>query len=177
MSKLLLAESAIVDVGSSNVEEIVNRMAQFQGSHENIDYFVVPTVPDGKQLRDTLATIETLADLGVPAKKIQVVMNKVEIDLDPRTIFAPLFKASEETKDFNISPEAVVHQNELYEYLKDGGVTIADLTKRNPSDLKKALKGIGDEDQRHILARQITVCYLAQGVKRELDEVYSAVFG
>ena len=32
-------ESAIVDVGASNVEEFIKQMGQFDGSHEEFDFF------------------------------------------------------------------------------------------------------------------------------------------
>lgn len=44
-------------------------MSQFDGSHEEFDYFVVPAVSEKKQQIDTVNTIETLAALGVPRRK------------------------------------------------------------------------------------------------------------
>ena len=47
--ELLLADSAIIDVGASNVEDFFKYMGQFAGSHEDFDYFLVPTVSEKKQ--------------------------------------------------------------------------------------------------------------------------------
>ncbi|WP_455289744.1 hypothetical protein [Cupriavidus necator] len=63
----LLADEVIVDVGASNVEQFVARMAESEGSHEDFDLFVIPTVAEDKQMRDTRKTIDTLFELGVPA--------------------------------------------------------------------------------------------------------------
>ncbi len=42
---LMTLDSAIVDVGASNVEEFIKQMGQFDGSHEEFDYFVAPEKP------------------------------------------------------------------------------------------------------------------------------------
>ncbi|WP_249263211.1 StbB family protein, partial [Xanthomonas axonopodis] len=97
---LMTLDSAIVDVGASNVEEFIKQMGQFDGSHEEFDYFVVPAVSEKKQQIDTVNTIETLAGLGVPAKKIRVVFNKVELEdtNDVPRLFGTLFGLHAETR-------------------------------------------------------------------------------
>ena len=37
-------DAAIIDVGASNVEDFLKLMQQYDGSHEEFDYFVVPVV-------------------------------------------------------------------------------------------------------------------------------------
>ena len=60
-------DNAVVDIGASNVEELLDLMQKYQGSHEDFDAFVVPTVPALKQQQDTIATLVELARLaGVP---------------------------------------------------------------------------------------------------------------
>ncbi len=53
MEQLMLIDAAVVDVGSSNVEDFMKLMMQYRGSHEDIDFFVVPAVKDSKQIKDT----------------------------------------------------------------------------------------------------------------------------
>ncbi|WP_017164635.1 StbB family protein, partial [Xanthomonas phaseoli] len=78
--QLLVMDSAVIDVGSSNVEDFVKLMRQYRGSHEDMDLFVIPTVKEAKQIKDTIATIQALAAMDVSAKKIRVVFNKLEAD-------------------------------------------------------------------------------------------------
>ena len=61
--QLMNLDSAIVDVGASNVEEFLKRMQQYAGSHEEFDYFLIPVVKESKQQADTINTIpqKTLA--------------------------------------------------------------------------------------------------------------------
>lgn len=35
-------------------------MSQYAGSHEDYDYYIIPTVSQKKQLTDTISTIKTL---------------------------------------------------------------------------------------------------------------------
>jgi len=77
---LQTADNVIVDIGASNVEELLASMRRYRGSHEDFDYFVLPTVPALKQQQDTIATLVELARLGVPASKLKVVFNQVEDD-------------------------------------------------------------------------------------------------
>ena len=77
---LQTVDNVVVDIGASNVEELLGLMRKYRGSHEDFDYFVIPTVPALKQQQDTIATLAELARLGIPAAKIRLVFNLVEDD-------------------------------------------------------------------------------------------------
>ena len=106
---LALMDDAVVDVGASNVEDFVNLMKQYKGSHEDFDLFIVPTVPKSKQQRDTISTIDALSEMGVPAKKIRLVFNMVEMDDKPERVFSGLFEYHGAAKNFTLRPHAVIH--------------------------------------------------------------------
>ena len=84
LQRLMKLDDAIVDVGSSNVEDFLKMMQHYADSQEEFDLFVVPVVKDGKQQADTVNTIRALRAIGVPAAKILVLINKVETDDDLR---------------------------------------------------------------------------------------------
>src|SRR6218665_739571 len=67
--------SVVVDIGASNVEELMGQMQRYRGSHEDFDAFVVPTVPAIKQQQDTIATLIELSRLGVAASRLKLVFN------------------------------------------------------------------------------------------------------
>jgi hypothetical protein len=48
-------DNVVVDIGASNVEELMAQMQRYRGSHEDFDGFVVPTVPALKQQQDTIS--------------------------------------------------------------------------------------------------------------------------
>jgi len=87
---LQTVDNVVVDIGASNVEELLSLMRKYRGSHEDFDYFVIPTVPALKQQQDTIATLAELARIGVPASKLRIVFNQVEDDADLRQTFEPL---------------------------------------------------------------------------------------
>ncbi|WP_137917079.1 hypothetical protein [Hydrogenophaga sp. 2FB] len=67
----------LIDVGSSCEARVTDFLLPV---HSFIDLFVVPSMPDVKQIHDTWVHVSHLLDQGVPAKKIVVVRNGVEYD-------------------------------------------------------------------------------------------------
>src|SRR5436189_1333299 len=67
---LQTVDSVVVDIGASNVEDLLGLMHRYHGSHEDFDCFVVPTVPALKQQQDTIATLVELSSLGVPPSRL-----------------------------------------------------------------------------------------------------------
>jgi len=80
MEEIILEKECIIDVGASNVEDFCQLMSQHKGSSKKFDYFVVPTVGEKKQIYDTIKTVDTLASMGIPRKRIKVIFNKIEVD-------------------------------------------------------------------------------------------------
>lgn len=172
---LMLLDDAVVDVGASNVEDFVNLMKQYKGSHEDFDYFVIPTVPKNKQMRDTISTIDALSDIGVPAKKIRLVFNMVEIDDVPERVFAGLFEYHASSKSFTLRPDAVIHVNDIYGKLKGAEQGIKDILN-DPTDYKEKIKTAKDADEKLHFAQMVGIKRLAAGVTEELDAVFKTLF-
>ncbi|MPW20781.1 hypothetical protein GCT13_28895 [Paraburkholderia sp. CNPSo 3157] len=80
--------NAVVDVGASNVEDFLMLMQRYDGSHQDFDRFVVPTVYGSKQQVDTISTLQSLQAIGVPSSKIRVVFNMVDPKQDLVRSFA-----------------------------------------------------------------------------------------
>lgn len=171
---IALMDNVVVDIGASNVEDFISRMAQYRGSHEDFDYFVIPTVGKQKQQRDTISTIDALTELGIPAKKIRVVFNMVEIEDAPERVFSGIFEYATAEKTFTLRPDAVIHMNDIYGKLRGSEQTIADILN-DPSDLKEQLKVAKDADEKLRISRQIGVKRLAAGVTEELNAVFKAL--
>lgn len=174
MEALGVMDDAVVDIGASNVEDFVNLMKQYRGSHEDFDYFVVPTVSKAKQQRDTISTIDALAELGIPAKKIRLVFNMVELDEVPQRVFSGLFEYHASEKNFGLKPEAVIHVNDIYGKLKGTEQSISDILN-DPADLKEQLKAATDAEEKLRISRLIGVKRLAADVTEELDAVFKAL--
>ncbi|CBJ36123.1 conserved hypothethical protein (plasmid) [Ralstonia solanacearum CMR15] len=174
---LMTLDSAIVDVGASNVEEFIKQMGQFDGSHEEFDYFVVPAISEKKQQIDTVNTIKTLAGLGVPAKKIRVVFNKVELEdaNDVPRLFAMIFGFHEAEKRFTLRPEAVVFKNEIFERLRGLNKTVSEIVA-DETDYRAMLREATDEATKARAVSMISAQRLAKSAHKNLDDVYKVLF-
>jgi hypothetical protein len=172
---MTLMDAAVVDIGASNVEDVVTLMKQYRGSHEDFDYFVVPTVPEKKQQRDTIATIRSVAQLGVPAKKIRMIFNMVEPDDDPARVFASLFDYHAADKCFTLRPDAVLRTNEVYARLNGGTGSLREILD-DPTDYKAKIKEAADQDEKMRFAQLLSIKRLAAGVVEEHDAVFKTLF-
>jgi hypothetical protein len=173
MEALAVMDNAVVDVGASNVEDFLGQMKDYRGSHEDFDYFVVPTVPKKKQIRDTIATIDTLAEIGVPADKIRVVFNMVDRDEDVERAFSGLFEYHKDEKNFTLRPGAVIQVSEIFGKIGNG--SIKDILN-DTTDLKAELQAANDPDAKLAISRRIAIKRLAVGVNEELDAVHKTLF-
>src|SRR6476659_6564821 len=102
-------------------------MRKYRGSHEDFDYFVVPTVPALKQQQDTIATLAELARIGVPVSKLKVVFNQVEDDASIADTFDTLLAFIAEHPPAQANPMCRLGANEVYERAKGSGKALAEL--------------------------------------------------
>lgn len=176
LEEMMMTDNAIIDVGASNVEDLMKLMRQYAGSHEEFDYFIIPAVKESKQIDDTMSTIRALNALGVSPKKIKVVMNKVDVDDDVEDVFYPLFAMNKEEKNFVLSPAAKVETSEIYPLLKTYKTTIEQLLN-DGTDWRVKMKESKSEDEKRTAVRMISMTRLARSAKDNLDGVYRTLVG
>lgn len=174
--EVMMAENAIIDVGASNVEDFMKLMRQYNGSHEEFDFFVVPAVKENKQLEDTLATIQALSSIGVPAKKIKVVFNKVDVDDIIEDDFYPLFAMHKQNKNFTLNVDAVVHSSEIFKLLRTYKKTIPELLE-DKTDWRVKLREAKTEDDKILAVKMISMKRLAISAQSNLDHVFKTLTG
>ncbi|NAP32570.1 StbB family protein [Pseudomonas syringae] len=175
--ELMMMDSAVVDVGASNVEDFVKLMQQYRGSHEEFDSFVIPTVKDSKQVKDTIATIEALKSMGVPAKKITVVFNKLEPGESVDEEFYPLIQYHEASKAYTLRKAAAVDYSELYHKLRRYKVTIPELLA-DSTDYKAKMReamAANNETEKLRCVAMISMRRLALSANENLDAVFAAI--
>jgi Flp pilus assembly CpaE family ATPase len=171
---MLASDDLIVDIGASNVEDLMNLMRKFKGSHEDFDYFVVPAVPDVKQQRDSANTANQLVKMGVPAGKIKIVLNRVEDGEAPTKQFAALLGFLADNKVATLNPAAHLTDNEIYQRVKHDGRSISDLAS-DKTDYKALIAKAKDQAEKIALADKLAVKRLADGVLPELDACFAAL--
>ena len=175
VDELMPLDTAIVDVGASNVEDFLKLMQQFDGSHEEFDFFVVPVVKEKKVQADTVNTIRALQKNGIEKKRIRLVFNKVEVDEAVTDEFAALFGLAEAEKSFVVKPEATIYANEVFERLKAVGKSLGDITA-DETDYRARLRQAADEDEKALCVRMVAVKRLAVTANKNLDDVFKALF-
>jgi hypothetical protein len=166
-------DGAIVDIGASNVEELLGLMRRYRGSHEDFDAFVVPTVPALKQQQDTIATLVDLSQLGVPASRLKLVFNMVEDDDVSRSFF-PLLAFLDQHPISLPNPKCRLGKNEIYPRVKGNGADLVTLA-RDDTDYKALIVQAHDTAEKLALAQKLATRRLASGVVPELDACFAAL--
>ena len=167
-------DNVVVDIGASNVEELLSLMRKYRGSHKDFDYFVIPTVPALKQQRDTIATLAELARIGIPACKVRIVFNQVEDDADLRRTFEPVLSFVRAHPFAQASTQCWLGTNEVYERAKRTESSLADLAT-DETDYRAAIAQTKDTAEKVALARKLATVRLASGVVPELDDCFAAL--
>ncbi|RZS57805.1 StbB family protein [Sphaerotilus mobilis] len=171
---LQVVDDAVVDIGASNVEELLGLMRRYRGSHEDFDHYVVPTVPAAKQQQDTIATLAELSRIGIPPDKVRVVFNMVEDERELERVFEPVLAFARMTSLARVTPECRLGSNEVYGHAKGSGVDLATLAA-DPTDYKAQIAATSDSTERLALAQRLAIRRLAIGVVPELDACFAAL--
>ena len=167
-------DSAVIDIGASNIEELLGLMRRYRGSHEDIDCFIVPAVPDLKQQQDTIATLVELAQMGVPPSRLKLVFNMVEDGTDVAQAFEHLLAFLSEHPLAQANPACRLGVNEIFARVLPGRPGLHDIAS-DTTDYKALIAKTRDTTEKLALARQLATRRLATGVVPELDACFEAL--
>lgn len=171
---LQVVGSTVVDIGASNVEELMALMRKYSGSHEDFDCFVVPTVPTLKQQQDTIATLADLAQVGVCAERIKLLFNMVEDDVPIPQAFETLLAFNRMRRFATANLDCRLGANEIYQRIKGSDADISALAA-DPTDYKALIAQASDSHEKLRLAQRLATRRLAIGVVPELDACFAAL--
>lgn len=172
---LMSLDSAIIDIGASNVEDFLKLMQQYDGSHIEFDFFVIPVVKERKVQADTVNTIRALQKIGVERTRIRMVFNKVETDDTISDEFAALFGLAESEQSFLIKTEAVIYANEVFERLKAVGKSLGDITA-DATDYRARLRNAKDDAEKELCVQMVALKRLAVTANKNMDDVFKVLF-
>ena len=174
--KMMSLKNVVVDIGASNVEDFVLLMQRYEGSHDDFDRFIVPTVPALKQQVDTIATLNQLAELGIEPLKVRLLFNFVDSKSDVTNVFVRLFDQHRKAGTFVIDPAGVVYENPIYEKIKSIGKTISEVNA-DPTDYvawnARAMEDDTPEHERAHIRQMVAIKRLASRVTREHDAAFN----
>jgi hypothetical protein len=164
----------VVDVGASNVEDLLALMRRYSGSHADFDCFVVPTVPARKQQQDTAATLAELMRIGVPAQRIRLVFNEVDDDAPTEKVFETLLAYCAASGAVQPRLAACLRYNEVYARVRGTGRSLIEW-EADRTDYKGAILKARSVSEKIALAQQLATQRLARGVVPELDACFAAL--
>ena len=167
-------DNVVIDIGASNVEELLKLMRRYRGSQEDFDGFVVPTVPARKQQQDTAATLAELARIGVPATRLRLVFNQVDDDSPIEQAFETLLAYCAASGVVQPRTAACMTFNEVYARVRGSGQSLLDLAT-DATDYKAEIARAGSASDKLALAQKLATRRLACGVVPELDACFAAL--
>lgn len=167
-------DNAVVDIGASNVEELLDLMQKYRGSHEDFDAFVVPTVPALKQQQDTIATLVELARLGVSRSRVRLMFNMVSSAADVPAYFDLLRAFLKAQPIATESASCYLGPNEVYGRIRGSNADLATLA-RDDTDYKALILKASDTAEKLALAQKLATRRLAVGVLPQLDACFAAL--
>jgi hypothetical protein len=167
-------DDVVVDIGASNVEDLMRLMLRYRDSHEDFDCFVVPTVPASKQQQDTIATLADLHAVGVPAERIRLVFNMVDNREPLERAFHNLLGFLGERPIALANLDCRVGVNEVFALVKGTGIELAQVAS-DDTDYKRLIAEARDPSEKLVLARKLATRRLARGVVPELDACFDAL--
>lgn len=167
--ELLINDNIIVDIGASNIEDTMRLMTQYEGSHEDFDYFIIPSVPNTKQQVDTNETIKSLLEIGVKPSRIRIIFNMVE-DQDKITDeFYTVIQMAQLAK-IKVPTQGIL-VSEVYEQLRHHEKSIDEILAL--TGLREQLKECKDPVEKRKISSLIGTQRLATTAKRNLDAIFS----
>lgn len=171
---LQAVDDVVVDIGASNVEELMRLMHRYRESHEEFDCFIVPTVPPPKQQQDTIATLADLHAVGVQPERIQLIFNMVD-DREPlERSFHILLSFLAQNPIASANSNCRLGINEVYARVAGRGADLAEIA-RDVTDYKRLIARAGDRQEKMALGQKLATRRLARGVVPELDACFAAL--
>jgi hypothetical protein len=164
----------VVDVGASNVEDLLALMRRYSGSHVDFDGFIVPTVPARKQQQDTAATLAELARIGIPAERVRLIFNQVEDDSPIEKVFETLLAYCKISGHAQPRMDAVLQYNEVYARVRLTDRSLIEWAT-DKTDYKHEIAKAKLTSDKISLAQHLATQRLARGVIPELDACFAAL--
>jgi len=170
-------DSAVVDIGASNIEELLSLMQIYPRSHEDFDCFIVPTVPALKQQQDTIATLIALSRLGVPPERIKLVFNMMEAVPSVEDTFYLLWAFLAEQPLAAVNTACSMRATDIYARIRGLQGAQADLTTlaNDETDYKALILQASDTHEKLALAQKLATHRLASWVVPEHDACFAAL--
>lgn len=170
--KIDAVDSAIIDIGSSNIEMFMKKIKSHEGSQHDIDSYIIPTTPEHKQQIDTVSTIEDLLSLDIPPEKIRIVFNFhsdiVAIDKE----FSPLINTGLlDELGLKLSDIPVLNKSNAFQLLHEEQKSIEDIMN-DETDYQTLIRQTKDKEERAKYSALKVLKRLVASTIKEHDECF-----
>lgn len=180
-NELAKTNSAIVDIGASNIESFLLSMSQQPGSHESYDAFLIPveaTAAKSDAIDEFIKTVTILHGLGVEPERIKVIFNKLANDGDIAYEMRKIVKFHEMEGWFTLDLRAVIHESPAFAALseveKSFSAMLADATNYRQEFRNTPVE---NEARRLELTKLMRAQSAVKPVQQEFDAVFDVLFG
>lgn len=174
--EIMMGDDLIIDVGSSNVGLFMEELTRYKGSIGEFDLIVVPTVPEEKQQRDTIATINWLHNLGFEPKKIRVIFNQHEGSQTISDAYAHVigYALTDGEHKAQWLPHVVVSKNDVFDIVTQSHKTVSELAADNTDwkEKRKEAKAAQDMDALDVAIDGEIASGLAKSAHPNLHQAY-----
>lgn len=174
--QIMLLDDAIIDVGASNVEAMLDGILRYEGSQVEFDYFVVPVLSGIKEQKESISMIMTLREMGIQADKIRILFNRVHENVQEE--FLPILNFAARENACIANTDAKLFETELFDMLHTKKMSIAELLsdEKDYRTLARALPLDADDKLRMHYTQMHIMKSLARGIMPQLDSAFKALF-
>lgn len=153
IEKVDLLDLAIIDIGSSNIENFIKGMKENSGTHEDIDIYLLPVTPDTKQQKDTCNTVDELVDMGVEPSSIFILLNRVDTSISLESQFSLLVETEilKLTATSSLAKCCVIPNTEIFTLIDQIGTTYHDAV-HDDTNYRDEIRATKDRELRSILS-------------------------
>lgn len=171
MKKIDETDISIIDIGASNIETFFVKMNDYKGSHDLIDYFLIPILPSKKQQLDSISTAESLIDLGVDIDNIKFIFNMANKDKPIEKQYSLIFEHPTCSKIAYNNKHAVIYQTDLFEVLSKNKLNYNEVYNDN-RDFKSLIRSASNREERSELSNLRAIKMLMNGFNSNLDVAF-----
>lgn len=169
-----MTDVCIIDVGASNIEIFRNSLSKMSDTIEDIDVFIIPTVPKAKQLADTVNTVLSLELLGVPFDKIKIIFNMYDPDFSLERQYRLLFDDDSLLSLSLDKPENqfIIPNTEVFDIALEANLDYKKIIN-DDNDYRALIRATQDKEKRKELSVRRTIKSLFKGFNSELDTCFN----
>lgn len=174
LDDMIYHDNCLVDVGSSNAESVIALLSKYDDSHEDFDAFILPTINKKKVISDTIATARALNSIGVPAEKIIIILNQIDVDTSIEIDFSAIKAFNDVILSFDESLAIPTH-----DFFSRVAGTGKDLTSilNDDTDYAKLIRSTPKDDEtalsEAVLMRALQ--RLAKSLDKDLGQLFVKV--